>query len=200
MVLHGVTNQSTLREPATLHGLTWWNKPEHSEGTSNLGWSYMVEQTRALWGNQVPCMVLHRGTNQSILRNQQPCMVLHVGTNQSTLREPARGNQQPCMVLHGGTKQSFLQNQQPCVVLHGGTNHSTQRESATWHGLTWWNKLEHPEGTSNLAWWNKTEHSDETSNLAWTTTTLPHSDTRNWTQTTAWGFTPEKSRPYWWFL
>ena len=99
MVLHGGTNQSTLRKPATLHGLAWWNKSEHSEKTSNLTWSYMVEQTRALWENSK---------------------------------------------LAGFTWWNIPE--------HSEETSSTLRKPAPWHGLTWCNKPVHSEGTSSLAW------------------------------------------------
>ena len=228
MVLLGGTNQSTQWKPAALHDLTWWNTPEHSEETSNLAWFYTVEQTRTLWGNQHPCIILHGGTNQHTLRkpwtlhgliwwNKTENSEETSNLTWSYMVEQTRalwGNQQCWLVLHGGTHQSTLRkptalwgNQQPGMVLHGVTNQCTLRKPATWHGLTWCNKPVHSEETSNLAWsymleqtrtlwgnqqpgmalhggtsqntlrisaalhgliwWNKPEHSEETSNLAW---------------------------------
>ena len=156
----------TLREPAILDGLTWWNKPEQSEETSNLAWSYMVEQTRALWGNQQPSMVLHGGTKQSTLRKPA---TLH-GLTWWNKPEHSEGTSSLPWSYMVEQNRALWGNQQPCMVLHGGTNQSTLRKPATLHGLTWWNKPEHFEETSKLAWftwWKKPEHSEETSNLAW---------------------------------
>ena len=133
MVLLVGTNQSTLWKPATLRGLTWWNKPEHSEETSNLAWSYLVEQTRALCGNQQPYMVEQ---TRALCGNQQPCMVLHGGTNQSTLRKPAT----IAALTWWNTPE------------HSEETSSTLRKLAPWHGLTWCNKPVHSEETSSLSW------------------------------------------------
>ena len=133
MVLLGGTNQSTLRKPATWHGLTCWNKPEHSEETGSLAWSYMVGQTRPLLGYRQPSMVFHGGTNQSPLRKPA---TLH-GLTWWNKPEPSEETSNLTWSYMLEQIRALCGNQQPCMVLHGETNQSTLWKPATWHGLTW---------------------------------------------------------------
>ena len=209
MVLHGGTNQSTLREPAILYGLTWWNKPEHSEETSNLAWSYMVEQTRALWGNQQPCMVLHGGTNQSTLRKQQDGLFYMVEHTRALWGNQQHSEETSTLAWSYMVEQTsaLWGNQQPCMVLHGGTNQTSLRKPAALHGLMWWNKPEHSEGTSNLAWSymveqtrdsEEPEHSDETINLAWSNMVSQNKPEHSeGTRNLAWSYMVEQTRALW---